>query len=187
MVKRVVDIVCSIAGLAVLLLPMVGIALLVSWTSPGGALYWSQRVGRHGELFWMPKFRTMRVGTPQLSTDLLGDAAQHLTPIGVFLRRLSLDELPQLWSVLIGNMSIVGPRPALFNQSELIAAREERGIHSIRPGLTGWAQVNGRDDISDARKVEFDHEYLVKKSIRMDARIVWMTFVSVMRREGIRH
>ncbi|MGE5466102.1 MAG: sugar transferase [Ignavibacteria bacterium] len=170
-----------------LALPMALVALLVKLTSPGPVLYWSDRVGRHNRIFSMPKFRSMRVGTPALATHLLGDAAAHLTPIGSFLRRTSLDELPQLWSVLKGDMSLVGPRPALFNQDDLVDMRTLKGIHELVPGLTGWAQVNGRDDLPIPRKVSYDLEYLQRRSFLFDLRVIWLTFVKVLRRDGVSH
>ncbi|MGB7535085.1 MAG: sugar transferase, partial [Azonexus sp.] len=149
--------------------------------------YWSDRVGRHNRIFRMPKFRSMRIGTPAVATHLLQDPDAWLTPIGAFLRKTSLDELPQLWSILAGDMSIVGPRPALFNQDDLIALRSERGVHELAPGLTGWAQVNGRDELPIPQKVELDVEYLRRRSFLFDLRIVWLTVVKVLRRDGVSH
>ena len=166
---------------------LVATALLVRCTSPGPVIHWSSRVGRQGRLFSMPKFRTMMVGTPQVATDKLADPASRLTPVGGVLRKLSLDELPQLWSVIKGNMSLVGPRPALFNQHELIAARKARGIDALRPGITGWAQINGRDDIPEWRKVELDEEYLRRQSFWFDLQILWLTAWRVVRRDGVSH
>ena len=156
-------------------------------TSSGPVLYWSDRVGRHNTIFKMPKFRSMRVGTPAIATHLLGNPHQHLTPIGSFLRKSSLDELPQLWSILVGDMSFVGPRPALFNQYDLIALRTELGVHVLLPGLTGWAQVNGRDELPIAEKVNLDVIYLKRKSLLFDIRILWLTFIKVLRRDGVSH
>jgi O-antigen biosynthesis protein WbqP len=163
------------------------VALAVKLTSPGPAVYWSDRVGRHNRNFRMPKFRSMRIGTPAVATHLLQDPDAWLTPIGAFLRKTSLDELPQLWSILVGDMSIVGPRPALFNQEDLIALRTERGVHELVPGLTGWAQVNGRDELPIPQKVELDVEYLRRRSFLFDLRILWLTVVKVLRRDGVSH
>jgi O-antigen biosynthesis protein WbqP len=187
MIKRGFDIAVSVTGCAALAIPAVLIAVLVKANSPGPALYWSDRVGRGGRMFRMPKFRTMKVGTPQVATDKLVDPSSRLTPIGGTLRRLSLDEIPQLWSVLKGDMSLVGPRPALFNQRELIEARRSRGIDALRPGITGWAQINGRDEIPERRKVELDAEYLEKRSFGMDCQILLLTFLRVARSDGVSH
>jgi len=160
----------------VLLLPLaLCVALAVALTSRGPVLYWSQRVGRNNALFAMPKFRTMKTGTPAVATHMLTDAASRLTPIGGFLRRSSLDEIPQLWCVLRGQMSLVGPRPALFNQDDLIAQRTAVGVHHLRPGITGWAQVNGRDELSIPVKTEFDRQYLERRSLSFDLTILFMT------------
>jgi len=156
-------------------------------TSKGPALYWSDRVGRNNTIFKMPKFRSMRVGTPAVATHLLADPKAHLTPIGSFLRKSSLDELPQLWSILVGDMSFVGPRPALFNQHDLIELRTQQGVHTLVPGLTGWAQVNGRDELPIPDKVKLDVEYLQRQSLWFDIRILWLTFVKVLRRDGVSH
>jgi O-antigen biosynthesis protein WbqP len=185
--KRAIDVACAGAGLLVLAPVASLVALAVVATSRGPALYWSDRIGRHGTVFRMPKFRTMRVGTPALATDKLANARSHLTPIGGFLRATSLDEIPQLWSILRGDMSMVGPRPALFNQHELIRRRRELGIDALRPGLTGWAQVNGRDHASEARKIELDAEYLRRASLVFDARIIALTAWRVVRRDGVAH
>jgi O-antigen biosynthesis protein WbqP len=163
------------------------VALAVRLTSPGPALYWSDRVGRHNRIFRMPKFRSMRIDTPAVATHLLTDPSKYLTPIGPFLRKSSLDELPQLWSILKGDMSFVGPRPALFNQDDLIALRTQQGVHELVPGLTGWAQVNGRDELPIPQKVALDAEYLRRQSLTFDLRILWMTFVKVLRRDGVAH
>lgn len=163
------------------------ITLLVRLTSIGPVLHWSARVGRGNRIFKMPKFRTMRVETPEVAAHLLHNPAQWLTPIGSFLRRTSLDELPQLWSILRGEMRFVGPRPALFNQYDLITLRTNAGIHELVPGLTGWAQVNGRDDLPIAEKVELDAEYLKMRSLRHDLRILWLTFLKVLCMEGVSH
>ena len=185
--KRLFDLVLTVLGVVVLALPLLMVALAVKLTSPGPALYWSDRVGRHNRIFRMPKFRSMRIGTPAVATHLLQDPDAWLTPIGAFLRKTSLDELPQLWSILAGDMSIVGPRPALFNQEDLIALRTERGVHELVPGLTGWAQVNGRDELPIPQKVELDVEYLRRRSFLFDLRIVWLTVVKVLRRDGVSH
>ena len=185
--KRLFDLVLTVLGVVVLALPLLMVALAVKLTSPGPALYWSDRVGRHNRIFRMPKFRSMRIGTPAVATHLLQDPDAWLTPIGAFLRKTSLDELPQLWSILAGDMSIVGPRPALFNQADLIALRTERGVHELVPGLTGWAQVNGRDELPIPQKVELDVEYLRRRSLLFDLRILWLTVVKVLRRDGVSH
>jgi len=171
----------------VLALPIVVVAILVRLTSDGPILYWSDRVGRHNRIFKMPKFRSMRMGTPAVATHLLQDPNAYLTSIGSFLRKSSLDELPQLWSILVGDMSFVGPRPALFNQDDLIALRTQYGVHELLPGLTGWAQVNGRDEIPISDKVRLDVQYLERQSVLFDIRILWLTFVSVIRRDGVTH
>jgi O-antigen biosynthesis protein WbqP len=171
----------------VFLMPMLMVAMLVCLTSNGPALYWSDRVGRHNSIFKMPKFRSMLISTPAVATHLLGNPKAYLTPIGSFLRKSSLDELPQLWSILVGDMSFVGPRPALFNQHDLIALRTEQGVHTLVPGLTGWAQVNGRDELPIPEKVKLDVAYLQRQSLWFDVRILWMTFVKVLRRDGVSH
>ena len=185
--KRMLDLLLGILAGMVLLVPLVIVAIAVRLTSKGPALYWSDRVGRNNVIFKMPKFRSMLVGTPAVATHLLGNPAAHLTPIGSFLRKSSLDELPQLWSILVGDMSFVGPRPALFNQDDLIALRTEQGVHKLVPGLTGWAQVNGRDELPIPQKVALDAEYLQKQSLWFDIRILWLTFVKVLRRDGVSH
>lgn len=187
MIKRLFDLALAIPAALVLLLPVGSIALTVRLTSPGPALYWSDRVGRHNKIFKMPKFRSMRIDTPAVATHLLADPAKYLTPIGSFLRKSSLDELPQLWSIIKGDMSFVGPRPALFNQHDLIALRTEQGVHELVPGLTGWAQVNGRDELPIPQKVALDAEYLRRHTLAFDLRILWMTFVKVLRRDGVTH
>ncbi len=175
-----------VAGL-LLALPIFMLTLAVRLTSPGPALYWSDRIGRHNRLFKMPKFRSMRIDTPAVATHLLSNPEQWLTPIGSFLRRSSLDELPQLWSIFKGDMSFVGPRPALFNQDDLMALRTEKGVHTLVPGLTGWAQVNGRDEIPIPQKVEMDVEYLEKQSLVFDVKILWMTALKVVTKDGVTH
>ena len=185
--KRLFDFFLACCAAVVLVLPVVVVALAVRLTSPGPALYWSDRVGRHNKIFRMPKFRSMRVGTPAVATHMLADAKSHLTPIGSFLRKSSLDELPQLWSILVGDMSFVGPRPALFNQDDLIALRTQYGVHELVPGLTGWAQVNGRDELPIPDKVKLDAEYLQRRSLWFDIKIIWLTALKVVRRDGVSH
>lgn len=185
--KRVTDLVLTIAG-GILLLPIAAIvALAVKLTSAGPVLYWSDRVGRDSAIFRMPKFRTMKVGTPAVATHLMVDAASALTPIGGFLRRTSLDEIPQLWSVVTGDMSLVGPRPALFNQKDLIDLRREQGVDRLRPGITGWAQVNGRDELPIPVKVAFDREYLDKQSLFFDLRIMAATAGKLLGDKTVMH
>jgi O-antigen biosynthesis protein WbqP len=185
--KRLFDVCLVLVAMLLLLLPIVVVALLVRLTSVGPILYWSDRVGRFNQLFRMPKFRTMQVNTPAVATHLLANPAQFLTPIGSFLRKSSLDELPQLWSILKGNMSFVGPRPALFNQDDLITLRSEHGVDRLLPGLTGWAQINGRDELPIPVKVKLDVEYLHKQSFLLDVKIIFLTFLKVLRRDGIQH
>jgi len=185
--KRLFDLILAICAAVVLVLPIVLVALLVKMTSKGPVLYWSERVGRNNSIFRMPKFRSMRVETPAVATHLLADPSVYLTPIGSFLRKTSLDELPQLWSILKGDMSFVGPRPALFNQNDLIELRTKKGIHRLTPGLTGWAQINGRDELPIPIKVEFDHYYLVNQSFLLDLKIIFQTFLRVIQREGVTH
>jgi O-antigen biosynthesis protein WbqP len=185
--KRFFDLCLSLFALLFLLLPILLVALLVRVTSVGPVIYWSDRVGRNNKIFKMPKFRTMLVDTPAVATHLLANPDQFLTPIGSFLRKSSLDELPQLWSILHGDMSFVGPRPALFNQDDLIALRTECGVHQLLPGLTGWAQVNGRDELPIPEKVKLDVEYMQQHSFFMDIKIICLTFLKVLRREGIQH
>jgi O-antigen biosynthesis protein WbqP len=185
--KRLFDFTCSFMAFVFLAIPMLITALAVKLTSPGPILYWSDRVGKDNILFKMPKFRTMRTDTPAVATHLLGDPDRWLTPIGKFLRKSSLDELPQLFSILTGDMCIVGPRPALFNQGDLIALRTKKGVHQLTPGLTGWAQINGRDELPIPVKVEFDEWYLHNRSLVLDLRIIAQTFVKVLRKEGVTH
>ena len=178
----------TIAGMLLLLLiPMILIACIVKLTSEGSALFWSDRIGQNNELFRMPKFRTMKTETPQLATHLLDNPRLFYTTFGQFLRKYSLDEFPQLFSILKGDMSFIGPRPALFNQDNLIQLRTKKGIHKLKPGLTGWAQVNGRDEISIPEKVSFDEEYLREKSWKMDIYILWLTLVKVIKKDSISH
>jgi len=186
-VKRLFDLVLALVVVVLLALPILIVTLAVRLTSSGPALYWSDRVGRHNRIFKMPKFRSMRVDTPAVATHLLQSPDQWLTPIGSFLRKSSLDELPQLWSILKGDMSFVGPRPALFNQDDLIALRTEKGVHELVPGLTGWAQINGRDELPIPQKVQLDVEYLQRQSLLFDLKILWMTAVKVLARDGVSH
>jgi len=185
--KRLFDLALALLALGLLALPLLVVALLVRLTSPGPVLYWSDRVGRDNTIFRMPKFRSMRVGTPALATHLMISPDLHMTPFGSFLRKSSLDELPQLWSILKGDMSFVGPRPALFNQDDLIALRTQKGIHQLTPGLTGWAQINGRDELPIPAKVEFDHYYLVHQSMFLDIKILLLTALKIFLREGVTH
>ncbi len=185
--KRLFDLFLGLSIAALLALPIMAIALLVRLTSKGPALYWSDRVGKNNTIFRMPKFRSMRLGTPAVATHLLRDPAAVLTPIGSFLRKSSLDELPQLWSILKGDMSFVGPRPALFNQEDLISLRMQRGVHVLMPGLTGWAQVNGRDELPIPEKVRLDAQYLQRRSFLFDLRILWLTCAKVLQRDGVSH
>ena len=185
--KRVVDLSVGVLLSVLLIFPGLLIGLAVKLTSPGPALYWSDRVGRKNAIFRMPKFRTMRTDTPAVATHLLGNPDQFLTPIGSFLRKTSLDELPQLWSILKGDMSFVGPRPALFNQYDLIELRTRHHVDELLPGLTGWAQINGRDELAIPDKVKLDVEYLQRQSLLFDLNILLLTFLKVVRREGVTH
>jgi O-antigen biosynthesis protein WbqP len=185
--KRLFDLVLVIILTALFAVPMIVVAFAVCLTSSGPVFYWSNRVGRDNKIFKMPKFRSMRVDTPAVATHLLNNPQSFLTPIGAFLRRSSLDELPQIWSILVGNMSFVGPRPALYNQDDLIALRTERQVHTLVPGLTGWAQVNGRDQLSIPLKVDLDVEYMQKQSFFFDIYILWLTFIKILRRDGVAH
>jgi O-antigen biosynthesis protein WbqP len=185
--KRALDIAGGLAGLVLLSPLLAGLALAVRLESPGPALHWSRRVGRRNRIFAMPKLRTMRIGTPDVATHLLADPAQWVTPLGGFLRRTSLDELPQLWSVLKGDMSLVGPRPALFNQDDLVALRTADGVDALRPGLTGWAQINGRDALPIPEKARLDREYLERMSLAFDLRILAVTAVSALSGRGVTH
>jgi len=185
--KRVFDLVVSFFSIIIFSLPLGLMALLVKLDSKGPVLYWSDRVGKSNMIFRMPKFRTMQVGTPAVATHLLSESDKYLTPVGSFLRKSSLDELPQLWSILIGDMSFVGPRPALFNQDDLIALRTQYRIDQLVPGLTGWAQVNGRDELSILDKVQYEVEYLQKQSFWFDMKILSLTFLKVVRRAGVSH
>ena len=185
--KRCFDFLLTLALLALFAVPWLFIALAVKITSPGPALYWSDRVGRNNHLFCMPKFRTMRVGTPALPTHLLAEPASHLTPIGALLRKSSLDEIPQLWSILKGDMSFVGPRPALFNQADLIQLRTQSGVSELLPGLTGWAQINGRDELPIPEKARLDAEYLRRRTLWFDLKILWRTAFKVASQDGVAH
>jgi O-antigen biosynthesis protein WbqP len=185
--KKTFDITLSILALLLLIPPLLVVATLVRFTSTGPVLYWSDRVGRNNRIFKMPKFRTMRTDTPAVATHLLDDPDRWLTPIGKFLRKSSLDELPQLFSIIKGDMSFVGPRPALFNQDDLIEMRTKKGVHFLTPGLTGWAQINGRDELPIPVKVEFDVWYLKHHSFWLDIKIIGLTFVKVIRKEGVKH
>ena len=185
--KRVFDFIVAAVVLIILLIPLVLIAITVWLTSAGPALYWSKRIGKNNRSFSMPKFRTMRIDTPAVATHLMDNPENYVTPVGRILRKTSLDELPQLWSILAGDMSLVGPRPALFNQHDLIELRSEYGVDRLVPGLTGWAQVNGRDELPVRDKVRLDAEYLARQSFLFDCKIVFLTFARVMRRQGVAH
>jgi len=185
--KRIFDFMISLTALAVLAVPMLLVAAMVKITSAGPVLYWSNRVGRGNDIFRMPKFRTMRTDTPDVATHLLDDPDRYLTPIGKFLRRASLDELPQLYNILKGDMSFVGPRPALYNQDDLISLRTQKGIHQLTPGLTGWAQINGRDELPIPLKVSFDEYYLLHQSFSLDIKILFRTLFKVIKSEGVKH
>lgn len=187
MLKRLLDLGLALLAGLVLAVPILFLAALVRLTSPGPALYWSDRVGRQNRIFRMPKFRTMYVGAPAVATHLLDDPVRWVTPLGFCLRKTSLDELPQLWSILKGDMSFVGPRPALFNQHDLIELRTRYGVHELVPGLTGWAQINGRDELPIPQKVQLDAEYLQRQSFVFDLRILAHTLFMVLRREGVSH
>ena len=185
--KRVFDLAAAIVVAVVLALPILIVAMAVRLTSPGPVLYWSDRVGRHNRIFKMPKFRSMRIDTPAVATHLLEKPEQWLTPIGSYLRKSSMDEFPQLWSILKGDMSFVGPRPALFNQADLVGMRTEKGVHDLVPGLTGWAQVSGRDELSIPQKVALDVDYLQRRSFLFDLKILWLTALKVVSRDGVSH
>jgi O-antigen biosynthesis protein WbqP len=185
--KRVFDFLFSILLIIIFFIPSIVIAISIKLTSKGKILYWSDRVGKNNVIFKMPKFRSMKIDTPELATHLLDDSMSALTPIGNFLRRYSLDEIPQLWSIARGYMSFVGPRPALYNQDDLISLRSIHGIEKILPGLTGWAQVNGRDSLPIKEKVEKDAEYLKYHSFLFDLKILWLTFVKVIKKDGVSH
>lgn len=185
--KRLFDLVLALFALLILLLPLGVVAIIVKLTSVGPIVYWSNRVGRYNKIFKMPKFRTMRVDTPAVATHLLSDPKRFLTPVGSFLRKSSLDELPQLWSIIKGDMSFVGPRPALFNQDDLVALRTQYGVDKVLPGLTGWAQVNGRDELPITDKVKLDVDYVYRQSFFLDVKILFLTVLKVVRRDGVAH
>jgi O-antigen biosynthesis protein WbqP len=185
--KRIFDFILSFILLVLLLFPMLLIAFAIRLTSKGPILYWSDRIGKNDGVFKMPKFRSMLIGTPTIATHLLNNPELHLSPIGAFLRRSSLDELPQLFSVLKGDISFVGPRPALYNQDYLINLRIEKGVNKLQPGITGWAQVNGRDELSIVEKVALDVEYINRQSFWFDMKILWITFLKVVHRQGVSH
>jgi O-antigen biosynthesis protein WbqP len=185
--KRTFDLLLGVAILVLLVAPLLLISIAVRLSSKGPALYWSDRIGKNNKIFKMPKFRSMRIDTHAVATHLLNNPDSYLSPIGGFLRRSSLDELPQLFSVLKGDMSFVGPRPALYNQDDLIALRTEKGVDKLLPGITGWAQVNGRDELSIPDKVALDVEYLNRQSFWFDMKILWMTFLKVIKRDGVSH
>ena len=185
--KRIFDVIIAVLLLIIFLIPLLFIALLIKLTSKGPVLYWSDRIGKNNKIFRMPKFRTMRIDTPAVATHLLSNPDEFLTPTGPFLRKSSMDELPQLWSVLKGDMSFVGPRPALFNQDDLIALRTQKGVHVLTPGLTGWAQINGRDELPIPVKVEFDEYYLKHRSFAFDLYTILLTVLKVIRKEGVQH
>jgi len=187
MAKRAFDILAALAGLVLLSPLLAAIAVAVRLDSPGPALHWSSRVGRFNAIFKMPKFRTMRTGAPNVATHLLPDPDAWITPLGRFLRRSSLDELPQLWSVLTGDMSLVGPRPALFNQDDLVALRTAVGVDALRPGVTGWAQINGRDDLPVPEKARLDAEYLARQGLLLDLKIILVTLFAAFSGRGVRH
>ncbi len=185
--KRLLDVIIVLVFLPLLILPIIAVAIAVRLTSPGPVLYWSDRVGRYNRLFKMPKFRSMKMDTPAVATHLLEDPDSVLTPIGKFLRKSSLDELPQLWNIIKGDMSLVGPRPALFNQDDLIELRTEKKVHQLLPGLTGWAQINGRDELPIPDKVSLDVDYLNNQSLLLDLKILWLTFFKVLKRDDVSH
>ena len=185
--KFLFDFLTAVILLAIMAIPLIIIAVAVKLTSPGPIIHWSNRVGKDNRIFIMPKFTTMRTDTPAVATHLLKEPDVYLTPIGHFLRKTSLDELPQLWSVMKGDMSFVGPRPALFNQEDLIALRTQKGVHQIIPGITGWAQINGRDDIPIPIKVGYDEYYLKNQSFLFDMKILWKTVFKVIKKEGVVH
>lgn len=185
--KRIFDLSCALIISILLIIPIIIVFLLVRFTSDGPAIYWSDRVGRNNKIFKMPKFRTMSIDAPAVATHLLPDPKKFLTPVGSFLRKSSLDELPQLWSIIVDDMSFVGPRPALFNQDDLIELRTKHGVEKLLPGLTGWAQINGRDELPIPEKVKLDVEYLQQRSFLLDIKIMFLTFLKVVRRDGITH
>lgn len=185
--KRLFDLALALILAVISIVPMLIVAFVIKISSKGPVLYWSDRVGKDNKLFRMPKFRSMRVDTPAVATHLLNEPARYLTPVGAFLRKTSLDELPQIWSIFKGDMSFVGPRPALFNQDDLINLRSRYGVHEVVPGLTGWAQINGRDEIPIPQKVQLDVEYLNQRSFGFDLRILWLTLLRVLKGDGVSH
>ena len=185
--KRCFDLVLALIASFILIIPITLIALVLMMTSKGSIIFWSDRVGQNNKIFKMPKFRTMKLGAPIAASHLLNDPKRYMTTVGIFLRKTSLDELPQLWNIIEGDMSFVGPRPALFNQDDLIRLRTKKGIHKLVPGLTGWAQVNGRDELSMSFKVDLDLEYVERQSICFDMYILWLTFVRVVSGDGVSH
>ena len=187
MMSRLFNVLVSLFIGILLLIPLIIVSLLVKLTSKGPVIHWSKRIGKNNALFSMPKFRTMKIDTPQVATHLLQNGVNYLTPIGSFLRKSSLDEIPQLWSVLIGDMNLVGPRPALYNQDDLVELRTKLGVHKLAPGVTGWAQINGRDELPIPEKVKFDREYLERKSIGFDMKIICLTVYKVLKRANIQH
>jgi len=185
--KRLVELMLALVAILLCFLPVIMVAVLVKLTSKGPVLYYSDRVGKNNTIFKMPKFRSMKVDTPAVATHLLADPNSVLTPVGNFLRKSSFDELPQLWSIIKGDMSFVGPRPALFNQDDLIALRTQKGVHNLMPGITGWAQINGRDELPIPQKVDLDVEYLHHQSVWLDIKIIWLTFIKVLKKDGVSH
>lgn len=185
--KRFFDIFSALIGIVLCALPFLMIVLVIRLTSKGPAVFWTKRIGKDNQFFMMPKFRSMYIDTPQVATHLLKDSKSHITPVGKFLRKTSLDEIPQLWSVLKGDMSLVGPRPALFNQDDLKEMRTAVGVHTLVPGVTGWAQINGRDEIALHKKVELDREYLEKQSFFFDLKIIFLTVYKVIAKKDIAH
>ena len=183
---RAFNIVLALTGLFIMAIPLCLVWILVKLTSRGPAIHWSKRIGRNNQIFLMPKFRTMKIDTPQVATHLL-DGKNYLTPVGSFLRKASLDELPQFWSILKGEMNLVGPRPALFNQDDLRELRTKYNVHTIAPGVTGWAQINGRDELSIPDKVEYDKYYLDHRSLWLDIKIIFLTIYKVIKRDNIQH
>ena len=187
MLKRIFDIIFSLGVLLIFALPILVIAAAIRITSKGPAIYWSDRIGKDNIIFRMPKFRTMQIDTPAVATHLMTDPDKYITRVGKFLRKTSLDELPQIWSILVGDMSVVGPRPALFNQDDLVELRTAAGVEKLPPGLTGWAQINGRDELPIPEKVKLDAEYLEQKSFLFDLKIIVLTFARVLHRQGVAH
>ena len=183
--KRLFDVIFAAMIIILLIFPIIFLSILIKITSKGSILYWSERIGQNNNVFLMPKFRSMKENTPQLATDLLKNPKEYITGIGAFLRKTSIDELPQIWSILKGEMSFIGPRPALFNQYDLIEMRTNKSIHMLKPGLTGWAQVNGRDNISLDQKIDYDYFYLKNKSFILDCKIIILTFIKVIKKDDV--